>query len=193
MGFLAEQEAIGGKGVDADEHRQLDLEDFIEQCSLDGIEHLPLIDAAGAGDRVLDEVVDATKGDVPTEAIVKMVDDAAVGTTAIEQQGQDVLSQQPLGDGKVKEDFVVVLCGCGESLVEGLLGDVDLLVNELAADVGLLGHRSDGERAAEGLEGQGLPFFGPHVLGGTTVDDTNVGWVGFGGEGNSVNHVCFPP
>ena len=48
---------------------------------------------------------------------------------------------------RVKED--VVVRRRGESLIEGLLGDVDLLMDELAADVGLLSQRGDGAGSAE--------------------------------------------
>lgn len=176
--------------VDADEHRHLGLKDFIQQADVDGGQRLLGIDGVGTGDGVLDDVVDGAEGNVPAEAVVEMVDDAAIGAAAIEQQGEDVLPQQLLGDGKMEENFVVVLL-CGESLREGLLGGVDLLINELAADVGLLGQPGDGQSPTEGLQGQGLPFLGPHGLGGTSIGDANIGGVGFARKRNSLNHVCF--
>jgi len=82
----------------------------------------------------------------------------------------------------MKEDFIVVRRGRGERLFEGLLGAVDLLVNERAADLGLLGQRGDRDRTALGLEGQRWPLFGLQALGGTSVGDATIGKVGFEGH-----------
>ena len=43
------------------------------------------VDGAGARDGVLNNVVDDGERDVPAEAVVEMVDDAAIGTAANEQ------------------------------------------------------------------------------------------------------------
>lgn len=170
MGFLAEQKTIRRGGVDADEHWRLRLEDLIQQADVDGVERLLSGDAAGDGNGLVDDVVDRAEAHVAAETIVKVVDDAAVATAAIEQQGNDVHPQPFLGDGKLKEDLIIVVCRC-ERLFERLLGDIDLLVDKLAADLGMLGQRGDRECAADGLEGQRLPFLGLHVPSGTSVGD----------------------
>ena len=190
MIFLAEQEAVGGRGIDADEDRLLGLEDFIDQADVDGAQDVLVIDGAGADHGFANDVVDGAEGNMAAQAIVEVMDDAAVATAAIEQQGKDVLPKPFLGDGKVKEDVVVVRRRC-ESLIEGLLGDVDLLMDELTTDVGLLGQSGDGEGAAERPQGQVAPLRRRHGLGGTGVGDTNVGGLGVDGERNSLNHVCF--
>src|SRR5262249_34719648 len=117
-------------------------------------------------DGVLNDVVDRAQGDVAAEAVVEMVDDAAIGTAAMEQQREDVLPQPLLGDGQLQEDVVVVRRWRGEGLRQGLLGAVELLVHELAADAHLLGPRGDGYRAAERWHRQVLPLFWLQELGG---------------------------
>lgn len=158
IGFLAEQEAIGRDGIDADEHRKLSLEDLVDKTVVDRVEALVVVEVAGLGDGLLEDVVDASEGNVLAETVVKVADNATKGTTAIKHEGNDVLLKPSLGDRKVKEHFVIVLSRRGERLLQGLLGNIDLLVHEFAADIGLLGQTADGESSAEGLKGQILSF-----------------------------------
>src|SRR5262249_19338705 len=60
-------------------------------------------------------------------------------------------------DGEVEQDLVGWSWGI-EGLVECLLGGVDLLVEELPADLMLPRQRGDGLCPGEGLDGQGLPL-----------------------------------
>jgi hypothetical protein len=48
----------------------------------------------------------------------------------------------------------------GESLAEGLLGGVNLLIEELPADLMLAGQLGDRSRAGKYLDGQILPLLG---------------------------------
>jgi hypothetical protein len=63
---------------------------------------------------------------------------------ADQDQSQDELANPRAGNRQVEQDsFVVVRLG-GEGPVKGVLGDVQLLVDELAADLVLLGQFRDG-------------------------------------------------
>jgi hypothetical protein len=91
---------------------------------------------------------------------------AAGGAVADEDQAEGQLAQPGLGDGEVQEDAAVLGVGV-EGGVEGLLGLVGLLVDELAADVVLGGEVGDGLCAGEGLQGRALALAGVERLGGT--------------------------
>lgn len=85
MIFLAEQEAVGGRSIDADEDRALGLEDFIDQADVDGVEDVFVIDGAGKDHGFANDVVDGAERNVAAQTIVKVMDDAAIATAAIEQ------------------------------------------------------------------------------------------------------------
>ena len=87
------------------------------------------------------------------EQVAEQFVDAAVGTVADQQQGQDEPPQPGRGDRQVEQDGVVVRGVGGEGLGEGLLGLVGLLVDELAADVvvaasGVMGWPARASRAS---------------------------------------------
>ena len=78
---------------------------------------------------------------------------------ADQHQGQDKLPQPSLGDRQVEED----LLGLGfrvKGLGESVLGDVGLLIEELAADLVFSGQVRDGLSTSEYLDRQILPFLG---------------------------------
>ena len=56
----------------------------------------------------------------------------------------------------------------GSTLISRLLGEIDLLVNELATDVGLLGQSGDADSPAERLQSQVLSLFRLQELGRTS-------------------------
>jgi hypothetical protein len=78
---------------------------------------------------------------------------------ADEDQAEGELLQPVLGDGEVEEDPAVLGVGV-EGVVEGQLGLVGLLVDELAADVEFGGEVTDGRCAGEGGDGQVLSLGG---------------------------------
>jgi len=85
LAFLTEQEAVGGSGIDADEDGLLSLKDFIDQADLDGVQDVRLIDGASVDHGFANDVVDGAERNVAAQAIVEVMDDAAVATAAIEQ------------------------------------------------------------------------------------------------------------
>ena len=64
-----------------------------------------------------------------------------------------------------------MLEGGGESLAEGLLGGVNLLIEELPADLMIPGQLGDRFSPGEHLDGQALPLLRQQSLGGTRSID----------------------
>ena len=113
----------------------------------------------------MDDVVHGAQGDPIIEEVAEQFDHAAGRAMADQHQGQDQLPQPSLGDRQVEED------GRrggwrGEGLVEGLFGGVGLLIEELPADLMLLGDSRDGSGAREGLESEALSLRGVQFRGG---------------------------
>jgi hypothetical protein len=91
------------------------------------------------------------------EEVAQQFGDAAERAVADEDQGEDELADPGLGDREVEEDAVVAGGPLGgEGVVEGLLGLVSLVVDELAADLVLLGELSDGFGAGQDVQRQSL-------------------------------------
>lgn len=68
-------------------------------------------------------------------------------------EAENELAEPGLGDGEPEEQVGRVGRGWGKSLVEGLVGRVELLVDELAAD--LVPVRQVGDRlTGEGIQGE---------------------------------------
>ena len=86
-----------------------------------------------------------------------------------QDQAQHELAEQGLGDGQVKQHALVGAAG-GEGLVEGLLGLVGLLVDELPADVVFVSQTGNRLAAGEGVDGQLLALRGGQLLGGAGRD-----------------------
>ena len=79
--FLAEQVAVGGLGVDADEDRATGLEDLVIGTAADSGQVLALVDLAGGGDGLLHDVVSRPHGEAclyPTVCILRAKDSLSV-------------------------------------------------------------------------------------------------------------------
>jgi hypothetical protein len=98
------------------------------------------------------------------EEVTEQFDDTAVGTPTDEDQRQNQLPQPVRGDRQIKQD-VDIFGWRVEGAAEGLLSKVNLLVDELATDVMLLGEFGDGPRAGESLDGEALPLSGVKRVG----------------------------
>ena len=91
--------------------------------------------------------------DGPVEEVAKQRDDSPVRTVTNQHQGQDQLMQPGFGYGQVEEH--VIRLGPGlEGPCQGLLSDVSLLIEELAADLMTTGQVSDRMGPTEDLDGQ---------------------------------------
>src|SRR3981189_1685706 len=136
MLLLAEQVAVGGLGVDADEDGATGLEDLVIGTDADAGQVLALVDRTGGGDGLLDDVVDRAHAEVVIEEVAEQLGDAPERTVSDEDQGEDELADPGLGDREVEEDPGVSGGWFrGEGEIEGLLSLVGLVVDELAADL----------------------------------------------------------
>src|SRR3954469_2397970 len=144
MLFKTEKVAISGTGVGTDQHRQAGLMNLIVNANCHAGQVLTGVDLSRGGDSAVDDVVGRAQRHSVSEEVGKQFDDPAQGTVADQDQSQDELANPRAGNRQVEQDsFVVVRLG-GEGLVKGVVGDVKLLVDELAADLVLLGQFRDG-------------------------------------------------
>jgi hypothetical protein len=127
---------------------------------------------------------------VEIEEVAEQFGDAAERTVADQDEGEDELADPGLGDREVEEDAVasggwVV----GEGVVERLLGLVGLVVDELAADLVLLGELRERCGVGESVEGQ-LLSLGPCESFGGAVSRSVEGLRDVK-ECMMSEHVCF--
>jgi hypothetical protein len=87
------------------------------------------------------------------ENVGEQLGDAAKRAVAKEGEAKNELAKPGLGDGEPEQQLRRVARRWGESVVEGVVGFVELLVDELAADVLVLGNVGDG-KASKGVKGQ---------------------------------------
>src|SRR5215212_5915799 len=96
-------------------------------------------------------MVDGSNGHGMVEQGQQQFSHAAVGAVADQQQSQDELLEPGLGDSNGEPDVLVALCSNRvEGLLQGQASRVELLVDELAADVVFLGGITD--RAGAGQD-----------------------------------------
>lgn len=95
--------------------------------------------------------MDTTQGEGMVENVREQFADAAKGAMAEEGEAKDELAKPGLGDGQPEEQLRWITRRWGEGVVQSVLGGVELLVNELAADVLVLGDLGDGD-ASKGVE-----------------------------------------
>jgi hypothetical protein len=138
----------------------------------------------------VNDVGDRADGHAEIKDVAEELDDAAERTVADEDQGEDDLAQQRLGNRDGEQDLfvVVVRFGC-EGAVEGLLCLAGLLIDELAADVVFVGEVAERLCAGEGFEGEALPLQRVEAVGGAR-SVVGKGPLGASG-GRMVVHVCF--
>src|SRR6202040_2539742 len=119
------------------------LENLVEAGDADVGEVLTEVVGARLVDGVADDVVDRADGHVDTEKIAAKFVDAAIGTVADESQAEGGLLEPILGYGQM-EEYLVVGDGRRESVVQGGLSTVALLIDKLSANPCLAGQAGDG-------------------------------------------------
>src|SRR5437867_12303348 len=87
----------------------------------------------------------------------------------------------------MKENAVVARCGC-EGVVEGGLSAVGLLIDEFAADAGVVGQAGNRLLPGEGLDAEPEPLVRPEGFGRAVVGGGLLQRVG---ERHRLTHVCF--
>ena len=103
------------------------------------------------------------KGDRVIEQVPQQFDHPAVRTMADEHQTQDELPQPGPCDRQVEDDVVEDRRGI-ERLAESLLSGVDLLIEELSADLLLPGQLGDRFCTGKDLDGQVSPLWRQELL-----------------------------
>ena len=139
MLFDAEQVAVGRGDIGADQHGLAGLENLVVGADADGGEILLVVEAACRGDGLVQDVVDRAQGQRIVEEVAEQFLDAAEGAMADEGETEDELSEPGFGDGQPEEELRRVGGRGVEGLVEGVVGVVELLVDEFAADLMLVG------------------------------------------------------
>ncbi len=141
------------------QHGATRLEDLVVGPDADGGEILLGVDAASGGDGLVQDVMDGPHGQREVEEVVQEFGDAAEGTVANEGESEDELPQPRLGDRKPKEEWGGLVARRGEGMVQGVMRLLELLVDELTADLLLAGQFGDG-LAGQGVEGELLACLG---------------------------------
>ena len=186
--FGAEQEAVGGTDVGADENGLALLEDFVETGDVHVGEILAVVVKARLVDGILHDVVDGADGHGDAEEVATKFVDATIGTVADEGQAERGLREPILGDRQLEEHLVVVCGGRGESIVQSGPSRGGLASDELATDLVVVGQSGDGLRARQGLEANRQPLARRQRLGGATMGNRLLDRQDCGSK---IAHVCF--
>ncbi len=104
--------SLGGRGcVDANEHREVGLEDLVMGPDADPGEIVTLVDGPRRGDDRVDDLVDRAQREPVVEEVTEQLDDTAKRAVADKDLGQDELAYPVPGDRQIEEDFRVWLSG----------------------------------------------------------------------------------
>jgi hypothetical protein len=95
-------------------------------------------------DGLVQDVVDRPQRQEVAEEVGEQFVDTAEGTVADESEAEDQLLQPGFGHRQPEEELRRLVRWRSERLVEGLVGLAELLIDELAADLVLVGQGRDG-------------------------------------------------
>ena len=151
VAFDAQEVAVGGMRVESDQDRLAGLEYLVMGTDADAGQILAGIDGAGGFHGLLDDVMDGAERQGGIEDIGEQFADAAQRAVAGQDQTEDELTKPELADRQVEED-IVLGGGRGESVIDPFVGTVDLLVDELTADLVVGSDGGDGP-AGQGSQG----------------------------------------
>jgi hypothetical protein len=168
MALKAEQVAIGGSDIRAHQHGLVALENFVVGTDADVGQRLLAVVGPGLGHRLAKDVEHRADRHAIGEQVAHQFHDAAQGTVTDQDQSHDQLPQPGLGHGQI-EKHLVVGRGGGKRLLQGGLGDGGLLVDKLAADVGIIRQFADGLVPSQSLNPKHLPLTGRQGFRGTTI------------------------
>jgi hypothetical protein len=151
----------GAGPIGTDQHGLAGLEDLVVGADADGSAILLVVEAACRGDGLMQDVGERSQRQRIIEEVAEQFLDAAERTVAEERKTEDELLEPRLGEGEPEEKLRRVGRCWVEGLVDRVVGVVELLVDELAADVVLVSQGGAG-LSGDGLEGHGLAFGGGH-------------------------------
>ena len=149
----AEQVTIGRDDIGADENGAAALEDLVVGADADGGEVLLSVVRACVGDGLVEDVVDRPQRRGIVEEVGEQFVDAAEGAVADKREAEDQLPQPGFGHGQPEEEMRRLVRWWSKGLVEGVVGVAELPIDELAADLVLIGQGRDG-LAGEGAQGE---------------------------------------
>ena len=173
--------------VGADQNGLTLLEDFVETGDADVGEILGTVMRTRLVDGVMHDVVHGARGHVDVEKIAIELVNAAIGTVADEGQTESGLLEPILGDGQMEEHLVIGF-GASEGIVQSGLRALALLIDKLAADIGLVGEIGNAPLTGQSLHAEAEPFVRAERLGGAVVGDS---LLQSAADGNRMAHVCF--
>jgi hypothetical protein len=102
--FQAQEEAKGGVGVASDQDGLGALENLVECSNADWGKVVAVVVSNGSRDSGANNVVDGAQRDGIVKEVSEQFDDAAEGTVADEDEGEDELVDPGFGDREVEED-----------------------------------------------------------------------------------------
>jgi hypothetical protein len=124
------------------------------------------VEAAGGGHGLPEGVMHAAQRQRIVEEIGEQFGHPAERAVADQDQAKHELPKPVLGDGEGEQDGIEVCRRGGEGLVQGIVGVVDLPVDELTTDLVLLGQGAD-RVPGQGVEGELLALLGQQAVGGS--------------------------
>ena len=145
--------AVGRSNIGADENGAARLEDLVVGADAHGGEIWLRVVRACVGDGLLQDVVDRADRRGAIEEVGEQFVDAADGAVADQREAEDQLPQPGFGHGQPEEEMRRLVRWWSERLVEGVVGVAELPIDELAADLVLVGQGRDG-LAGEGIQGE---------------------------------------
>ena len=166
MVFRTEQVALSRSDVGPDQPRPTGLENLVVGTAAKAGQVWLLREAAGRGHGLLDEVGNGAQGQRLVEPVAEQFASPPERTRADEHQSQDQLSQPGLGDGHPEKPLVGLAVVAVNGLVQSVVGVVELLVNERAADLVSGGPLAE-RLASEGVKGPLLALVGEQGVGGS--------------------------
>ncbi len=145
--------------IHADQNRSVRLVYLIMVGDTNTGQVLAVIETPSGHHGLLDDIVNGSQAHVVViEHGIQNIEYAAKRAVTDQDQRQNELMNPGLGNGQVEQYLLVFLFGRLERLVDGRGGFAQLLVNEFAADLVLLGHTCDRLGSSYGLERQ-VPSF----------------------------------
>jgi hypothetical protein len=122
------------------------------------------IDAAGCSHGLLEDVMHAAQGERVVEEVGEHFGHPAKRTVADQGQAEHELLKPVLGNGEGEQDGSLARRRWGEGLVQGIVGLVELPVDEGATDLVLLGQGAD-RVPGQGAQGELLALRRRQVVG----------------------------
>src|SRR5262249_460499 len=191
-GWLKPAGRLSAPDVDDRQDGAAVLEDLVQGDELHAREIGGVVEGSGLVDGVFDDGVNPSQGGRQVEQAIEHLLGAAKGRMADQDGHEDELAEAGVGDGEVEEGLGVGAVLGLESAVEGGDGFVSLLVDELAADVVLVGQAGDAAALVEGIQREADALLSGHGERGTGGLGARDGYNAHGLASGSSRAVLIP-